>query len=150
MNACVYVCLGTTGLPKGAVHTNSSLLSFVGSYIGSSNRMQVFVGDSTLSYLPLAHIYQRGVELVVTLLGIRVAYYSGDMLKLAEDVQLAKPSVFIAVPRVFNKISSKINAGIRNKHPFLQWLAGKALNNKVQKYKLNPRVVTSFLPDLVS
>ncbi|CDI78338.1 hypothetical protein EAH_00032710, partial [Eimeria acervulina] len=32
---------GTTGLPKGAVHTNSSLLSFVGSYIGSSNRMQV-------------------------------------------------------------------------------------------------------------
>ncbi|CDJ49906.1 long chain acyl-CoA synthetase, putative [Eimeria brunetti] len=57
-----------------------------GAYLSSSNRMQVLLGDSTLSYLPLAHIYQRGVELVVTLLGIRVAYYSGDMLKLAEDL----------------------------------------------------------------
>lgn len=112
--------------------------------------MQVRVGDSTLSYLPLAHIYQRGVELVVTLLGIRVAYYSGDMLRLAEDVQLSKPSVFIAVPRVFNRISGKINAGIRQKHPFVQWLAAKALDAKKHKYQQNPSAISSFFPDLVS
>ncbi|CDJ58218.1 long chain acyl-CoA synthetase, putative, partial [Eimeria maxima] len=140
---------GTTGLPKGAVHTNGSMLSFVGSYLTSCNRMQVRVGDSTLSYLPLAHIYQRGVELVVTLLGIRVAYYSGDMLRLAEDVQLSKPSVFIAVPRVFNRISGKINAGIRQKHPFVQWLAAKALDAKKHKYQQNPSAISSFFPDLL-
>ncbi|XP_026190205.1 long chain acyl-CoA synthetase 6, peroxisomal [Cyclospora cayetanensis] len=140
---------GTTGLPKGAVHTNGSLLSFVGSYMSSANRMRVSVGDSTLSYLPLAHIYQREVELVVTLLGIRIAYFSGDLLRMPEDLQLARPSIFIGVPRVFGKILTKINSGIKEKHPLIQWLAGKALDAKKHKYAKDPTSVSGFIPDLL-
>lgn len=136
-------------MPKGAVHTNGSMLSLVGSYLSSSNRMRVFVGDSTLTYLPLAHIYQRQVELIVTLLGVRIGYFSGDLLRLPEDLQLFKPTVFLGVPRVFSKILGRIKSGIKEKHPFIQWLAGKALDAKKSKYASNLGAVSSFLPDLV-
>lgn len=140
---------GTTGLPKGAVHTNGSLLSFVGSYISSGNRLQVTPEDSTLSYLPLAHIYQRGVELVVTFLGLRVGYFSGDLLTLQEDLQLFKPSVFIAVPRVFSRIREKIESGLRQKSAFVQWVARKAMQVKLDRYEKDPTSVSALLPDLL-
>lgn len=122
----------------------------VGSYIGGDNRMRIAPGDVTLSYLPLAHIYQRGVELVVTVLGVTVAYYSGNMLNLQEDLQLLKPTVFIGVPRVFTRVLDKIKAGIAQKPFFLQWLVAKALASKRARYKQDPSSVSAFFPDLVS
>ncbi|CDJ41889.1 long chain acyl-CoA synthetase, putative [Eimeria tenella] len=140
---------GTTGLPKGAVHTNGSLVSFVGSYLGSGNRLGVETGDRTLSYLPLAHIYQREVELVVTLLGLRVAYFAGDTLLLAADLQRAKPSVFVGVPRVLSKVLFQIQRGLGDKPSWLQWLAAQALARKRHAAKQDPTRLRSALPDLL-
>ncbi|KAL8426736.1 hypothetical protein Efla_002250 [Eimeria flavescens] len=147
--ATIIFTSGTTGLPKGAVHTNGSLLSFVGSYVESNNRLRVHVGDSTLTYLPLAHIYQRGVDLIVTLLGVRLGFFSGDMLAIVEDLQLFKPTIFIGVPRVFSKILANIKLGISRKHPIVRWLADKAMQVKKNKHKKNPTQLSAFLPDLL-
>ena len=38
-------------------------------------------------------------------------FYSGDMLKIKLDCQVAKPTVFVAVPRLFNKIVEKVEEG---------------------------------------
>ncbi|CDJ69462.1 long chain acyl-CoA synthetase, putative [Eimeria necatrix] len=140
---------GTTGLPKGAVHTNGSLVSFVGSYLASGNRLGVETGDSTLSYLPLAHIYQREAELVVALLGLRVAFFGGETLQLGADLRAAKPSVFVGVPRVLSKVFLQVRRGISEKSVWLQWLAGQALARKRRAAQKDPTALRSALPDLL-
>jgi len=57
-----------------------------------------------LSYLPLAHIYERVIQLAVTALGGAIGFYTGDPLRLLEDAQVLKPNFFPAVPRVLNRI----------------------------------------------
>lgn len=54
------------------------------------------------------HLFILDLMLCIFLLNIR--FYAGDMLKLKEDCQLVKPTIFIGVPRIFNKIVEKIQA----------------------------------------
>lgn len=70
------------------------------------------LGDTYLSYLPLPHIMERGLSLAMFEKGTYLVISSGDMLKLKDDCKLAKPSVFISVPRVYNKIVDTIKGKI--------------------------------------
>ena len=56
------------------------------------------------SYLPLAHGYETAVEFALMILGSRITYYSGSLHMLVDDLKYAKPSLFIAVPRVLQNI----------------------------------------------
>ncbi|KAF8894464.1 hypothetical protein BD779DRAFT_1745129 [Infundibulicybe gibba] len=60
--------------------------------------------SSLLSYLPLAHIYERICELCVIAVGGKIGYFTGDPLRLLEDAQTLKPDFFPSVPRVLNRI----------------------------------------------
>ncbi|KAI9465975.1 acetyl-CoA synthetase-like protein [Lactarius psammicola] len=57
-----------------------------------------------LSYLPLAHIYERINQLAMIALGASIGFFSGDPLRLLEDAQVLKPNFFPSVPRVLNRI----------------------------------------------
>jgi long-chain acyl-CoA synthetase len=57
-----------------------------------------------LSYLPLAHIYERINQLAMIALGASIGFFSGDPLRLLEDAQILKPNYFPSVPRVLNRI----------------------------------------------
>ncbi|KAF8350833.1 long-chain-fatty-acid-CoA ligase [Amanita rubescens] len=58
---------------------------------------------SMLSYLPLAHIYGRLLELCTMAVGAKIGYFTGDPLRLLEDAQILKPQFFPSVPRVLNR-----------------------------------------------
>ena len=60
------------------------------------------------SYLPLAHGYETAVEFALMILGSRITYYSGSLHMLVDDLKYAKPSLFIAVPRVLQNIQQTI------------------------------------------
>lgn len=47
-----------------------------------------------------------------------MGFYSGDPLKLIDDMQALKPTVFVSVPRLFNRVYDKILAGVKNKSAF--------------------------------
>ena len=68
--------------------------------------------DAVLSYLPLAHIYEKGVELFCTRVGARIGYFSGSTDTLLEDIQELQPTMFAGVPRVFQKIQDKTLAEV--------------------------------------
>ncbi|KAI0035733.1 acetyl-CoA synthetase-like protein [Vararia minispora EC-137] len=94
---------GTTGNPKGALLTHRSLCVAVqGQLCGFS--LVEHGRPSILSYLPLAHIFERMNELAIMAAGGSIGFFTGDPLRLIEDAQILHPMYFPSVPRVLNRI----------------------------------------------
>ncbi|WOG90539.1 hypothetical protein DCAR_0209783 [Daucus carota subsp. sativus] len=124
---------GTTGDPKGVMITNESiiwLISGVNHHLGSINA-EFTEKDVYLSYLPLAHIFDRVMEEQIIFSGASIGFWQGNIKLLMNDVKELKPSIFCAVPRVLDKIYSglveKISSG---------GLIKKSLFNIAYSYKL--------------
>jgi long-chain acyl-CoA synthetase len=74
---------GTTGNPKAAKITHRNLLAVVTSanYAG----VAVYHTDTMISYLPLAHSFEKVLFGLCLVKGVRIGYYAGDVLKLTDD-----------------------------------------------------------------
>jgi len=113
---------GTTGLPKGVLLTHSNLLSNV-----LPLRSVVFVNDDperhrTLSFLPWAHAFGQTAEFyMLPSLGCAVAI-NDEVPKLVSNLPEVKPTVLIAVPRIFNRIYDGVNQQMREKPQVIQKL----------------------------
>ncbi|KAJ3088549.1 Long chain acyl-CoA synthetase 7 peroxisomal [Quaeritorhiza haematococci] len=109
---------GTTGLPKGVMLSHKAILSFCASAhaLIKAKRMYPFgPTDVHISYLPLAHVFERVVQVVIIYVAAKIGFYQGDTLKLLDDVAVLKPTVFASVPRLYNRIYDKVNQGIKAK-----------------------------------
>ncbi|KAF6251919.1 acetyl-CoA synthetase-like protein [Scenedesmus sp. NREL 46B-D3] len=101
---------GTTGNPKGVMHTHGSVMSEVEcmrEFLDGQN-MKVQPRDIYFSFLTLAHIFDRVVEEMVLFLGAAVGYYSGDTRKVLDDAKELRPTVFAGVPRVYERVYSGV------------------------------------------
>ncbi|CAH8255851.1 unnamed protein product [Arabidopsis lyrata] len=97
---------GTTGDPKGVLLTNESiihLLEGVKKLLKSINE-ELTSKDVYLSYLPLAHIFDRVIEELCISEAASIGFWRGDVKILIEDISALKPTVFCAVPRVLERI----------------------------------------------
>ncbi|KAI8912730.1 hypothetical protein EDD86DRAFT_224169 [Gorgonomyces haynaldii] len=124
---------GTTGLPKGVILTHNNLLSFVASYVVLSKAGDVTTftsQDIHISYLPLAHVFERIIQCAMMYVGAAVGFYQGDTLKLLDDVAELKPTIFPSVPRLYNRIYDKILAGVKQKGGITQYLFNRAFAAK--------------------
>jgi long-chain acyl-CoA synthetase len=102
---------GTTGVPKGAVLTNDNITFTAQSVFGSA---QILDGDEALLFLPLAHIYARTCVGVSMLAG-NTTIFARSLETLGEDFKYARPNWFPSVPRVYEKVHSKIISGAESK-----------------------------------
>ena len=97
---------GTTSNPKAVVLTHENLNWVAQSVIG--HHFEVTLDDIFISYLPLSHI----AEQVTTIHGALVAGYSvamaESMEKLGENLKEVRPTIFLGVPRVWEKIQAKM------------------------------------------
>ncbi|KAJ3377928.1 Long chain acyl-CoA synthetase 7 peroxisomal [Lobulomyces angularis] len=124
---------GTTGLPKGVLLTHKNMLAAgaAGAALQNNGRMyKITKDDSHISYLPLAHVFERVVQVMLTNAGARCGFYQGDTLKLLDDVAELKPSVFVSVPRLYNRIYDKVLAGVSAKGGVAAFLFNQAFNAK--------------------
>ena len=96
---------GTTGDPKGALLTHENLIAAVA---GMQSFFRPEPYDRHLSYLPLAHIFERIVVTQIFIAGASVAFYRGNPLYLIEDLQACRPTLLPVAPRVLNKIYDKV------------------------------------------
>ena len=101
---------GTTGDPKGVMLTHLNLVSNAAAY---ADDLDLGPRDTHVSYLPLAHIYERVTMLVCLFRGAKAGFFRGDVLGLLDDIAELKPTVFCSVPRLWNRIYDKVQAGIR-------------------------------------
>lgn len=96
---------GTTGPPKGVVLTHSAQVA------GCSISQCLIVqgtNDIHLSYLPLAHIYERVAEGSAFWAGAAIGYFHGVVTELLDDLQTLRPTSFISVPRLYNRFGGLI------------------------------------------
>ncbi|KAI8991514.1 hypothetical protein BDF20DRAFT_845057 [Mycotypha africana] len=109
--ACIMYTSGTTGMPKGALLTHRN---FVAALSASYKALGGTEDDSSISYLPLAHIFGRVCDMNCFSIGGRLGYFSGDINMLVEDIQELKPTIFASVPRLLNRVYGKIVASTIN------------------------------------
>ncbi|KAG9007921.1 hypothetical protein FRB94_013868 [Tulasnella sp. JGI-2019a] len=102
---------GTTGDPKGVVITHGNMSAAV---LGYLHGMPVLPFNFVLfSYLPLAHIYGRLVELITLAMGGCVGYFTGSPSNLLSDIQCLRPHFLPSVPRVLNRVYGSVMATAR-------------------------------------
>lgn len=100
---------GTTGRPKGVMLTHGNVIACatVLSYI---RNVGFYSSDVMISFLPLAHMFERLLECAVFTVGARIGYYRGDIRTLAEDIKELRPTIVPLVPRVLNRVYDKVMA----------------------------------------
>lgn len=102
---------GTTGVPKGAVLTHDNLTFTAQSVHGSG---EFAGGEEMILFLPLAHVFARTCCYGGIISG-STTNFARSVDSLLEDFQLASPHWFVSVPRVFEKIHTKIISGVEAK-----------------------------------
>ena len=95
---------GTTGEPKGVVLTHGNIaanqnVAAVDFTLGPT--------DALISFLPLSHVTARALDYVMYAHGVQIAYCS-KFDKLDEVMPEIRPTVFVGVPRVFEKIREEV------------------------------------------
>lgn len=108
---------GTTGDPKGVMITNNNIVTLIAGVqcLLHNVNESLTIQDVYMSYLPLAHIFDRVIEECFINHGASIGFWRGDVKLLVEDMAELKPTIFCAVPRVLERIQSglqqKISAG---------------------------------------
>lgn len=123
--ASIVYTSGTTGDPKGVMLTHRNFLSNVQ---GVSSIADITSKDTLLSILPLSHVLERTAGYYIPILaGATIAYAEG-MDAVAANLQEVRPTVCCAVPRLFEKIYTRMLKKIEESHPFKKWLFRWALS----------------------
>nr|GLL29154.1 long chain acyl-CoA synthetase 4-like [Ipomoea trifida] len=105
---------GTTGDPKGVMISNNSIVTLIAGVkrlLECANEA-LTANDVYLSFLPLAHIFDRAIEECFIHHGASIGFWRGDVKLLVEDIGELKPTVFCAVPRVLDRIYSGLQQKI--------------------------------------
>ncbi|MEU0585380.1 AMP-binding protein [Streptomyces sp. NPDC006132] len=102
---------GTTGPSKGVEITHANLLAQAA---GVAQALDFRFGDRTTSYLPSAHIVDRFTCLYAqAIFGVQVTVVP-DIKEIAKALPDCRPTIWCAVPRVWNKIKKAVEAGIES------------------------------------
>ncbi|AFU70538.1 long-chain acyl-CoA synthetase [Psychroflexus torquis ATCC 700755] len=134
--ASIIYTSGTTGEPKGVMLDHTS---FMQSLVAHDFELFVSEKDSSLSFLPLSHIYERSWVFFCLHRGIKV-YFNQNPKLIAEVLKEVKPTVMCTVPRIFEKIYAAIQDKRKEASPTKMKLASWALgigNAYFNKYKRN-------------
>ncbi|KAI3365505.1 hypothetical protein L3Q82_010582, partial [Scortum barcoo] len=120
---------GTTGNPKGAMLTHENVVSDAAGVIKAFETSVVpTTQDVSISFLPLAHMFERVVQTVMYGSGAKVGFFQGDIRLLPDDMKTLQPTIFPVVPRLLNRVYDKVQSGAKS--PFKKWLLDFAVERK--------------------
>jgi long-chain acyl-CoA synthetase len=133
---------GTTGEPKGAVLTHSN---FVFDVKSCCEWFEFDENTVTLSFLPLAHVFERMIDYAYAYRKCTIAYLD-DVNKVRDALRIVEPSVFAAVPRVYEKIYAAVRESVSHspvKRAIFAWATrqGRRRLERLNRGEANP---TSF------
>ncbi|HXY13161.1 MAG TPA: long-chain fatty acid--CoA ligase [Terriglobales bacterium] len=103
--ATIIYTSGTTGVPKGAMLTHNNIASNISAWLPA---LGFHPGHISLSFLPLSHVTARNVDLGLLYRGVTLAYVS-FFDQLPKALVEVRPTIFVAVPRVYEKIHGQVD-----------------------------------------
>ena len=130
---------GTTGTPKGVILTHGNIASNLGQ---SASLVDIGPGDVGISFLPLSHITARHVDYLLFCRGVSIAYCP-NFDDLPRTLQEVRPTLFIGVPRVYEKIHNQVQLKTHGtKRKIFDWAV--AVGQKYRVQTLNDKVPSSL------
>jgi len=96
---------GTTGAPKGAMLSQENI---IGAVVSGAHALPTFPTDQQLCFLPLCHILERDVSVYFPLAARATVNFAESPETVFDNLQEVSPSHFTAVPRVWEKIYSRV------------------------------------------
>ena len=96
---------GTTGPPKGAMITHENIIFSVASALRATPTLE---GDEQLCFLPLSHILERLVSVFVPVAAKSVVNFAESLETVFDNLREVSPSSFTAVPRMWEKMHSRV------------------------------------------
>jgi long-chain acyl-CoA synthetase len=148
--ATIVYTSGTTGEPKGVVLAHRNLVDMAR---GCLEEFDVGGGDSILSFLPYAHVLERINSILVLLAAGGSAWISRGIDHLPDDIQASRPTVMVAVPRVYEKMHQRVLEQVGKASPrrqsLFRWALGqgrrRSRHARAPLYPLADRLVLSTL-----
>jgi long-chain acyl-CoA synthetase len=116
---------GTTGFPKGAMITHRNVLAQARAAAAATG---IDGRDSVVSYLPLCHVAEQIFSVYLPLqLGMTVSF-AESIRTIQEDLREIAPSVFLGVPRIWEKLQATILVKIQETGRLRRWLFEGAIS----------------------
>ena len=115
---------GTTGMPKGAMLTHGNILSNCDS---SLDALGLGENDMTLSFLPVAHAFERTAGYYTVMAGGAMIAYAEGLTQIAQNLLEVEPTVVLTVPRLLEVIYSRVMRNVDSAPPLRQKLFRAAL-----------------------
>ncbi|HEX7239019.1 MAG TPA: long-chain fatty acid--CoA ligase [Longimicrobiaceae bacterium] len=111
---------GTTGDPKGVMLTHFNLASNVAGSQQHGLAGMIQTGDTVLSFLPLSHVFERMVDYLYWDMGTSIAY-AESIDKVADNLLEVQPHIAVSVPRLFDKIYTRVMGATGIKKKLVLW-----------------------------
>ncbi len=126
--AIIIYTSGTTGPPKGAMMSHGNICFMLDAM---NEILPIVPEDQTIAFLPMAHVAEHVVGQFGRLQTGMSAYYARSLQTVVDDLAAARPTVFGSVPRIFEKVYSKVQSGLEQAPPgkrrMAEWAIGTAL-----------------------
>lgn len=126
---------GTTGEPKGVMLTHGNITSNIAAGLGV---FPILPEDRTLSFLPWAHAYGQVIELHLIVSAGASTAFNTALPMLLDELAEVRPTMLIAVPRIFNKIYAKVSAQFAAQPRPIRALLAAAVRTASRKRRREP------------
>jgi long-chain acyl-CoA synthetase len=103
--ASIVYTSGTTGRPKGVMLSHYNMLSIAHAAL---TMIDCYEEDLFLSFLPLSHTLERTAGYYLPMMAGATVAYARSVSQLAQDLQNIRPTIMIAVPRIFERVFARI------------------------------------------
>lgn len=112
--ASIVYTSGTTGRPKGVMLSHYNMLSVAHAAVAA---VDCYQQEVFLSFLPLSHTLERTAGYYLPIMAGATVAHARSILQLAEDLVTVRPTVMIAVPRIFERVHGRIMGQLEKKSP---------------------------------
>lgn len=135
---------GTTGRPKGAMLAHENIL---GTMESGARALATTADDELLCFLPLCHVLERNVSVYLPLAARSTLNFAESPETVFDNMREVSPSTFFAVPRVWEKIYSKVLVMAQEATPLGRWAFTRAIGAGAARagYLMQNRTVPGFV-----
>lgn len=137
--ASIVYTSGTTGKPKGVMLSHNNILKNAWSGLQA---VTVYQQDQLLSFLPLSHTLERSIGYYLPIMSGSQVTYARSIPELGEDLLIIKPTILVSVPRIFERVYTKIKNGLNEKGAVANTLFSMAVTCGWRKFLIEQKRIS--------